>query len=94
MLEDLFTELADSRAPAVYQAVITQCLPILSDALAQPNTEQLFIASSAVDLIAALARGAQRGALGDGFFAAFAPHLFARLRGSYDAELLEVSLEE
>ncbi|GJJ12042.1 hypothetical protein Clacol_006283 [Clathrus columnatus] len=89
VLEDLFTDLASSRTPGVYQAVVTQCLPILCNALAQPNLDQPFITTSAIDLISALAQGAQRGALGDGFFAALAPHLFARLRDRQDNELLE-----
>lgn len=89
VLEDLLTELADSNTP-VYEAVVTQCLPALCDALARPNSEQPFIANSAIDLISALAQGARRGALGDGFFAAFAPQIFALLRDSQDSGLFEV----
>lgn len=86
----MLTDLAQSPTEGVYQAVVSQSLPSLCGAIVQAKAEESWIASSAIDLLASLARGAQRGALGEGFFAILAPTLFGCLRDAEDQEILEV----
>ncbi|KAF8522163.1 ARM repeat-containing protein [Hysterangium stoloniferum] len=89
ILDELLTDLASSSTPNVYQAVVSQTLPTLCNALAQSTSNECWIASSAINLIAGLARGASRGGLGDGFFATVAPSLFGCLQATQDQETLE-----
>ncbi|KAF8498357.1 ARM repeat-containing protein [Gautieria morchelliformis] len=89
ILDDLLTDLTRSPAAGVYQAVVSHSLPTLCNALAQAKSGESWIASSAIDLICSLARGASRGGLGEGFFATLAPTLFECLGSTYDQETLE-----
>ena len=90
ILDDLLTDLTRSPNAGVYQTVVSQALPTLCNALAQAKADESWIASSAIDLISSLARGASHGSLGEGFFAALAPTLFECMRCTQDQETLEV----
>ncbi|KIJ34652.1 hypothetical protein M422DRAFT_76407 [Sphaerobolus stellatus SS14] len=89
VLDDLLSDLTHSPAPGVYQVVVSESLPVLVQALKESPSTESWIASSAIDLISSLARGATKGNLGEGFFAAFAPALFACLQRTEDQEVLE-----
>ncbi|KAF8577246.1 ARM repeat-containing protein [Ramaria rubella] len=89
ILDDLLTDLARSPTLGVYEAVVSQSLPMLCSTVSRVKSDESWIASSAIDLISSLARGASRGGLGDGFFATVAPCLFRCMRDTEDQETLE-----
>jgi hypothetical protein len=65
------------RSPAqwhrVCEATVKEALPRLATAIGNYNANESWAASSALDLIGSLARGAPDTGLGEGFFAAIAP---------------------
>lgn len=90
ILDDLLTDLTRSPTAGVYEAVVSQSLPTLCNALREAKSDESWITSSAIDLISSLARGASRGGLGEGFFATLAPTLFECMTSTQDQETLEV----
>lgn len=90
ILDDLLTDMTHSLNVEVYQAVVSQSLPTLCNALAQAKPDESWIASSAIDLTSSLARGASYGRLGENFFATLAPTLFECMGTTQDQETLEV----
>ncbi|KAG8968425.1 hypothetical protein FRC03_007367 [Tulasnella sp. 419] len=93
VLTDCFVALAKCPTPGVYQAVVTQSLPALSNAIAQAKPDEGWVASSAFDLATSLMRGAQKGNLGDGFFSVLGPALFDCLLTTEDRETIQNGIE-
>jgi importin-9 len=89
VLTDLFTNLASS-SPSVYEVLVKQAVPRLTEALNAANNEQSWAVSSALDLLASLAEGAPESGLGEGFFATIAPNVFATLKVAEDRDVLQV----
>lgn len=75
----------------MYQSVVKSALPSLCDAIAKATADESWITSSAIDLVTSIENGAPTDGLGEGFFAALAPSLFACLRVSEDRDVLQVS---
>ncbi|KAI0045675.1 ARM repeat-containing protein [Auriscalpium vulgare] len=89
ILTDLFSAIASSSTPGVYQTAVEQSLSKLAPAIGNTNAAESWIASSALDLVSSLARGAPDSGLGEGFFAAIAPQLFACLKVAEDRDVLQ-----
>lgn len=87
---DIFTALASSSAPNVYETVVKQALPILCAPIGSAKPDESWIAGSAIDLVSSLIKGAPESGLGDGFFALLAPNLFECLRHAEDRDVLQV----
>lgn len=87
---DIFTALASSRAPNVYETVVKQALPALCSAIGSAKPDESWIAGSAIDLVGSLVKGAPDGGLGDGFFSLLAPNLFTCLAQAEDRDVLQV----
>jgi hypothetical protein len=92
VLADVLQYLAASRNPGVYETVVQAALPPLSSALAGASDEQSWIAETAIELVAGVVSAAPEGRLGDGFFAALAPTLFAVLKRTEDKDTLQVCI--
>ena len=92
ILTDILTSLASSPTNEVYETVVKQSLPPLSVAINSATKEESWIASSAIDLVSSLARGAPQTGLGEGFFALLAPSLFSCLAGAEDRDVLQVNM--
>lgn len=90
LLSDVLKTLASSQNAGVYEAVVHQALPSLSSAIAAASDSESWIPETAIDLIAALASGAPKEGLGNGFFAALAPALFKTLKAAEDRDTLQV----
>lgn len=65
-------------------------LPPLSNAIATAKKDESWIASSAIDLVTSLVRGAPESGLGEGFFSLLAPPLFACLGEAEDRDVIQV----
>ncbi|KAI0066668.1 ARM repeat-containing protein [Artomyces pyxidatus] len=89
ILTDLFSSIASSSTPGVYQVAVEQSLPKLAAAIGNVNPEESWIASSAIDLVSSLVEGAPESGIGDGFFAAVAPNLFSCLKVAEDRDVLQ-----
>jgi hypothetical protein len=90
VLTDVFVAIAKCPVPGVYQAIVTNALPALATAITQSTKDETWIASSALDLVTSLMKGAPKGGLGDGFFALLGPALFQALLNSEDREVVQV----
>jgi importin-9 len=88
-LTDVISTVTSSQAPGAYQAIASQALPNVTQALIQAQSQPTegWLASSAIEIITSVLRGAPDGAIGDGFFAMLAPSLFEILRVSEDREV-------
>ncbi|TFY79832.1 hypothetical protein EWM64_g4180 [Hericium alpestre] len=89
ILTDIFSSIAGSSTPGVYETAVKQALPKLTLAIGNTNPEQSWIASSAIELASALVEGAPEGGLGEGFFATVAPSLFECLKVAEDRDVLQ-----
>lgn len=87
---DIFTALASSRAPNVYETVVEQALPVLCNTIGSAKTDDSWIVSSAIELVSSLVKGAPDNCLGDGFFSLLAPNLFPCLAQAEDRDVLQV----
>ncbi|KAF7974899.1 hypothetical protein HWV62_11051 [Athelia sp. TMB] len=86
---DIFSALASSSAPGIYETVVKQALPTLCTAIGSATLEESWIAGSAIDLVTSLIRGAPDHGLGDGFFPLLAPNLFHCLKQAEDRDVLQ-----
>ncbi|KAF8554336.1 ARM repeat-containing protein [Imleria badia] len=86
---DILASLAKSSAPGVYETVVKQALPTLCTSITTAKSEETWIASSAIDLVSSLVRGAPESGLGDGFFALLAPNLFECVKNAEDRDVLQ-----
>lgn len=91
ILTDIFSSIASSSTPGVYETAVRQALPQLSAAISNLNPKEAWITSSAIELISSLIEGAPESGLGEGFFAAVAPPLFNCLKTAEDRDILQVS---
>jgi len=82
--------LAGAMSSGVYETMMKTALPLLSSATANAKQEESWIASTAIDLMTSLARGAPESGLGDDFFALAAPALFSSLGRAEDRDLIQV----
>lgn len=89
ILTDIVTTLAGAMSSGVYDTMMKTALPLLSSATANTE-EESWIASTAIELMTSLARGAPESGLGEDFFALAAPALFSSLGKSEDRDLIQV----
>ncbi|KAA1471630.1 ARM repeat-containing protein [Dentipellis sp. KUC8613] len=89
VLTDIFSSIAGSPTAGVYETAVKQTLPKLTAAIANSDPEQSWIASSAIELVTSLIEGAPDAGLGEGFFAAVAPNLFACMKVAEDRDVLQ-----
>ncbi|KAF9516008.1 hypothetical protein BS47DRAFT_1371853 [Hydnum rufescens UP504] len=89
VLADLITTIAASPAPGVYTTLVSQLLPSLVQSLeaATANAQESWLASSALELIAGVLQGGEKGKLGDGLVAGLAPSLFDCINASQDRDV-------
>ena len=92
LLNDILLSIAGSKAPGVYEATVKEALPRVTTAIGNYNANESWAASSALDLIGSLARGAPDTGLGEGFFAAIAPTIFECLGVAEDRDVLQVPI--
>jgi importin-9 len=90
LLSDVLKSLASSRNAGVYETVVKQALPPLSEAVKNASDDASWIPQSALDLVTALASGAPEAGLGEGFFSILAPGLFSCLKVVEDRDTLQV----
>lgn len=91
LISGILETIARSPSSGVYEALIKAALPALRQALESSGPDSSWISSSALDLLTGIIRGVDSGkGLGEGFFAAIAPPLFACLRGAEDRDVLQV----
>lgn len=90
ILTDILESLAKSSTSGIYETVVKQALPPLSNAIANAKQGESWIASSAIDLVSSLVKGAPESGVGEGFFALLAPGLFKCLGEADDRDVLQV----
>ncbi|OBZ68625.1 Importin-9 [Grifola frondosa] len=86
---NILASLAASSAPGIYATVVNQALPSLCNAIASSTATDSWISGAAIDLASSLVRGAPEVGLGDGFFSALGPSLFACLRVAEDRDVIQ-----
>lgn len=74
----------------MYETVVNQALPALSNVIASAKPEESWIAGSGIELVCSLVRGSPPSGLGEGFFALLAPNLFKCLGEAEDRDVLQV----
>ncbi|KAG6885829.1 hypothetical protein C0993_009221 [Termitomyces sp. T159_Od127] len=89
ILADIFTNLAASSSPGVYETVVKQALPALTSAIASAKADESWIAESAIDFITSFVQGSPETGLGGGFFALVAPNVFKCLGETEDRVVLQ-----
>lgn len=90
ILTDILESLTSSPTSGVYETVVKQALPALSNAIANAKPEESWIAGSGIELVSSLVRGSPPSGLGEGFFALLAPNLFKCLGDAEDRDVLQV----
>lgn len=88
MLTDIFTFLAEAKAPGVYAATVHATVPKLLPMLSHTDP---WIITSTVRILTALFDGAKPGELGDGVVHALGHNLFALLQSTKDRDTISVS---
>jgi hypothetical protein len=92
VLTDILLNLAKAQAEGVYETVVQQALPILSNAIGVATASECWVAGSAIEMVTSLVQGSPDGRLAEGFFALLAPQLFACLSVAEDRDVLQVCL--
>ncbi len=92
LLNDILLSITGSKTPGVYEVTVNQALPRLTASIGNYNVDEWWAASSALELVGSLARGAPETGLGEGFFAAVAPTVFECLRVAEDRDVLQVPI--
>lgn len=90
LLTDILASLAGSKAQGVYETVVKQALPALTNAIMASTEKEPWITGAAIDLASSLAQGAPESGLGDGFVSMLAPSLFLALRTVEDRDVIQV----
>jgi hypothetical protein len=90
LLNDIVLSIVSSKSSGVYEATVKQALPRLTASIGNYNANESWAASSALELLGSLARGAPEEGLGEGFFAAVAPTIFECLGVAEDRDVLQV----
>ncbi|KAI0726869.1 ARM repeat-containing protein [Fomitopsis betulina] len=88
LLTDILSTLAGSKAQGIYETVVDQALPVLTNAIVASAGEP-WITGAAIDLASSLAQGAPESGLGDGFVNMLAPCLFLVLRTAEDRDVIQ-----
>src|SRR6266540_1982649 len=91
VLSDIVENLASSKSPGNYEAVLKQALPPLSLAIGSAKKDETWIAASGIELVSSLVQGSPNSGLGDGFFQVLAPQLFSCLSETEDRDILQVT---
>ncbi|KAF8262244.1 armadillo-type protein [Lactarius quietus] len=89
ILNDVLISIASAKVPGVYETTVKQALPRLTAAIGTANADEWWVASSALELLGSIARGAPEAGLGEGFFAAIAPCVFDCLQIAEDRDVLQ-----
>lgn len=90
LLNDILLSIVGAKASGVYEAAVKEALPRLTASIGNYNTNESWVASSALELIGSLARGAPETGLGEGFFTVIAPTVFVCMRVAEDRDVLQV----
>ena len=92
-LTDLLSAMAASLAPGTYSTLVGEAFPPLVAIIMDPaeSSGQVWLASSALELIVSVLEGGEKGNLGEGFVAALAPPLFECLTRTQDRDVIVVS---
>jgi len=90
ILNDVFHSIASAKVPGVYETTVKQVLLRLTASIGTANADESWVASSALELMGSVARGAPETGLGEGFFAAIAPCVFDCLKVAEDRDVLQV----
>jgi hypothetical protein len=90
ILNDVLLSIASAKVPGVYETAVKQALPRLTASIGAANESEWWVASSALELLGSIARGAPEAGLGDGFFGAIAPCVFDCLKVAEDRDVLQV----
>lgn len=91
VLSDIVENLASSKTPGIYEAVVKQALPPLGLAIGSAKKVESWIAASGIELVSSLVQGSPHSGLGDGFFQVLAPQLFSCLSRAEDRDVLQVT---
>ncbi|PPQ86958.1 hypothetical protein CVT25_009780 [Psilocybe cyanescens] len=89
ILTDILASLTSSPAQGIYETAVKKSLPVLSVSISSAKKEESWVASSAIDLVSSLVKGAPASGLGDGFFHLLGPSLFACLNVAEDRDVLQ-----
>ena len=92
-MTEILIHLAGSQTSGVYQTVVQNALPPLTNAIASTKKNESWIAAGAIELVTSLVRGAPGSGLGEGFIGLLAPTLFACLDVAEDRDVLQVCEE-
>lgn len=92
LLNDVLLSIASSNVSGVYEATVKEASPRLTTSIGHYNANESWVASSALELLGSLARGAPETGLGEGFFAAIAPTVFDCMRVAEDRDVLHVRI--
>ncbi|EKM84237.1 hypothetical protein AGABI1DRAFT_52094 [Agaricus bisporus var. burnettii JB137-S8] len=92
ILTDVLESLAEASS-GIYETVVENALPSLRQAIGNSKKEESWVASSAINLAASLARGAPESGLGQGFFSLLAPALFGCLGDAEDRDVIQNGIE-
>jgi hypothetical protein len=90
ILNDVLHSIASAKVPGVYETIVKQALPRLTASIGNANPNESWVASSALELLGSVTRGAPEAGLGEGFFAAIAPCVFDCLKVAEDRDVLQV----
>ncbi|KZT73366.1 ARM repeat-containing protein [Daedalea quercina L-15889] len=89
LLTDILASLAGSKAPGVYESVVKQALPVLTNAIMASTEREPWITGAAIELASSLAQGSPESGLGEGFVTMLAPSLFLALRSVEDRDVIQ-----
>ncbi|EPS97853.1 hypothetical protein FOMPIDRAFT_1037743 [Fomitopsis schrenkii] len=89
LLTDILASLAGSKAQDIYETVVKQALPALTNAIMASTETEPWITGAAIDLATSLAQGAPESGLGDGFVSMLGPSLFMALRTVEDRDVIQ-----
>ena len=90
ILNDVLYSIASAKVPGVYETIVKQALPRLTASIGNANANESWVASSALELLGSITRGAPEAGLGEGFFATIAPCVFDCLKVAEDRDVLQV----
>jgi hypothetical protein len=91
VLNNILFSIVSAKASGVYEAAVKEVLPRLTASIGNYNSNESWVASSALELIGSLARGAPTG-LCKGIFAAIARTVFDCMRVAEDRDVLHVGI--
>ena len=69
-----------SPVTGIYEAIVKQALPALSNVITAAKPEESWVAGSGIELVSSLVRGSPASGLGEEFFILLIPKPFQMLR--------------